>query len=211
LPLPAVVLNPALLAVQPPPAGQPPAPFNVDRVDQRGRFRPLDPNILSGILAGFVQAPAATPPGPFVVPLEERKRFLERLQPEVRRGFDDPAAPDPTVVEPDDRRRRIRPPGDPLVVSGALAAFFVAPAVLPPRPLTVFSDERLLRRTLQPIVLLGPFFNLITPPIVTGTFQNNPAGQTGSTPDELELASGPAGQTGSTPSEGAFGTNPGGQ
>lgn len=52
----------------PPPTVTPPAPFNLDRVDQRVRYEPLKPLVLSGVLATAPAIPITTtffgPPNP---------------------------------------------------------------------------------------------------------------------------------------------------
>jgi len=123
------------------PGTAPPPPFNLDRADQRARYRPLDPIALSGVLAALAAAPPpATPPGPFVVPLEERRRFLAALPPEFSVGFDDVKPPPPNVVEQDDRRRR-RPPLEAFTSTPDAAFAPVAPS-LPPKPFVVPIDQR---------------------------------------------------------------------
>lgn len=73
----------------PGPVGTVPPPItNVDRVDQRVRYRPLDPYAVSAALLS-VQLPAVLPTGPFVVPLTERSRLLAAL-PTISHGFVDP-------------------------------------------------------------------------------------------------------------------------
>lgn len=142
----------------------PPPVVNVDRVDQRGRYRPLDPIALSAALLG-ITPPAALPTGPFVVPLDERRRFLAQLPPTILHGADDPDPPLPNVVEPE-RRRRVSI--DPTIISGALASL-IGPFVAPPEPQSV-EPAALQRRRLTPdplsisgalIAFFGPF---VAPP-----------------------------------------------
>lgn len=115
----------------------PPEPLVLDRADQRGRYRPPDAISISAALASVAPPATPVPPGPYVVPVDERRRFLAQLPPAVLRGYDDADPPLPTVVEPDDRRRR-RPTPDPLTFSGALATFF-GPFVGPPPPIFVMQ------------------------------------------------------------------------
>lgn len=142
------------------PGTTPPPAQNIDRSDQRGRYRPFDPISISGVLASFAGAPPATPPGPFVVPLDDRRRFLAAIAPTSIHGYDDADPPAPTVVG-DDRRRPRTP--DPLVLSGVRAPF-VAPLVMPPGPVVVLGDDGRLRRLrLDPIVLRGTLALFVVP------------------------------------------------
>ena len=123
------------------PGTTPPEPVNVDRADQRDRYRALAPIAINGVLASLAAAPpAASPPGPFVVPLEERRRFLAALPPEFSVGFDNVDPPAPSVVEPQDDRRRRRPPLDAFVARPS-AAFVPAAPALPPPPFVVPIDR----------------------------------------------------------------------
>lgn len=77
------------------PGTTPPASINVDRVDQRGRYRLLDPIAISAALRSVTAAPVVLPSGPFVVPLDERRRFLATLPPTIMHGpVSDPTAAD---------------------------------------------------------------------------------------------------------------------
>lgn len=142
----------------------PPPAVNVDRVDQRDRYRPLDPIALSAALLG-ITPPAVLPTGPFVVPLDERRRFLAALPATIFHGADDPDPPLPNVVEPG-RRRGL--PVDPTIISGALASL-IGPFVAPPEPQSV-EPAALQRRRLTPDPLsisgaLATFFGpFVAPP-----------------------------------------------
>src|SRR4051812_48583065 len=81
----------------PPVTVTPPAPVVVDRVDQRVRFRPLEPLVISGALLSVAPPAVTAPPAPYVIPIEERRRLL--AVPNVTVGFDDVVPPDPTLVE----------------------------------------------------------------------------------------------------------------
>ena len=144
----------------------PPRPLVVDRVDQRVRYRPLDPLVYnSGLAAATVPAaPAATPPAPLVVPAQERRRLLVPV--EFSAGFDDVTGPRAVVVEPT-RARRFA--GDSFSVNSALIAAGIAPFVQPPSPLNVDRvDQRVRYRPLDALVLSGVLIPF-TPPPPTGT------------------------------------------
>jgi len=146
----------------------------VDRIDQRVRYRPLDPVTLNGLLASLA-APTVTPAGPFVVPVEERRRFLAQLPPSILKGRDDAVPPEPEVVEPDDKRRRYRL-AEPLSINGALAY----PFGLPPAPVFALGQDGRLRLTPTPVILTGllAFSQPVT--IVTGQYDPpNPGPPTG--------------------------------
>lgn len=200
-PIQPVVVKHGFLGNAPPNGVTPPAAVNVDRADQRGRYGPLDPITLNGILASLNGAPTVLPAGPFVVPIDERKRFLAQLPSTVIHGADDPDPPLPNIVEPAERRRRVTP--DPLSISGALAAFFDASFVAPPKPV-VFVPDLPQRATLQPILLLGRTLSpVLAAAIYTQSFTGQPAAldldgaaasnRFGGTADELALTGTPAG------------------
>lgn len=167
-----VTLSGAFSVAPAPPAAAPPPPVNVDRADQRGRFKTPDPVALSGALFVTPVAPTAVPPAPFVVPLEERRRFLAALPPTVSAGFDDVVPPAANVVGPDGRPRQR--PHDPTFLSGATLGATPAPAAVPPPgPFVVPIEERRRLLALRPatsshgFVDPGPGPVGTTPPPVT--------------------------------------------
>lgn len=145
LPLQPTVGASAYLAVLPTATVFPQAPVSVE-VDQRRLRSPLlQPIVQHGGLDNGVGVPGTAPPKSFVVPLDERKRFLAALPPVSTAGFDDVAPPDPTVVEPDSRTRRIKLPETVFLVGPALDTTQQA---TPPAPVVVFVDGA--RRILLP-------------------------------------------------------------
>ena len=125
----------------PGPVGTTPPPVTVvPLIDERQRQRLTLPSIvISGALLS-VTAPTIFPPESLIVPLAERRRSLEE-QPTAAHGFELESPPEPTVAEPDDRRRRFRLPLDPIVISGVYAGL-PAPSALPPPPNIIPLNER---------------------------------------------------------------------
>lgn len=128
------------------PGTAPPEPFSLDRADQRVRYRPLDPIVLSGVLA-FPPPPVDTPPE--AVNVDRVDQRTRRLTPDpiVISGAlasvpTPPADTPPSPLNIDRAPERIRrQTPDPTVLSGVLALPPV-PSAPPPGPFVVPLEER---------------------------------------------------------------------
>jgi hypothetical protein len=67
------------------PGTTPPPPVSLDRVDQRVRYRPLDPVILNGARTFVTAAAVTAPPPPHVVPVESV--YEDRVSANWQHGF----------------------------------------------------------------------------------------------------------------------------
>lgn len=108
----------------------------VPLADERARQRPTPTAVV--VRGAFASTQAVFPPEPVVVRADDRRR--DTPVPQATHGVDDVRAPQPDLVEHENRRRRATP--DPVAISGVLATTGAAPTVVPPGPFVVPVDER---------------------------------------------------------------------